>query len=262
MKNLIYVLFIAATLASCSTSFSIKGTSDVQNLDGHMLFLKAVSDEDLKNIDSCDVVHGQFAFHGAIDTTKVAALYINNESVMPIVLEEGEITIKFNTAKQSCSGTPLNDELSSFIEQYNQINNDIADLQHQHDQAIMDGDDMDAVSSKLQNKYASLTADLDKCVTKFIEDNFDNILGPFVFQMVTGDMEIPLTNAWIDALMTKATDRFKNDKYVKEFMEAAQRNQAIMTGMEDATPQVPAALPESDVPTPNEMAKPAEEEKK
>ncbi|MDO4992860.1 MAG: hypothetical protein Q4E26_07900, partial [Prevotellaceae bacterium] len=50
---------------------------------------------------------------------------------------------------------------------------------------------------------------------------------------------------------------FKNDKYVKEFMEAANHNQAVMTGMDEGTPQVPevpAETAESAPPTPNEMA--------
>lgn len=257
MNKILYVLCAAAMLASCSTSFSIKGSSDVQNLDGHMLYLKDVAGEDVKTIDSCDVVHGQFSFHGALDTIKVGALFMNDESVMPVVLEEGDIVIKFNNAQQTCSGTPLNDKLAEFIERYNQINNQIGDLQHQHDQAIMDGEDMESVSKQLQIKYEQLNGECDECVTKFIEENFDNVLGPFVFRMVTGSMEIPLTNAWIDALMIKASDTFKNDKYVKDFMEAAQKNQAIMTGMEEVEPQLPVALPETNgVPTPNQLAQP------
>lgn len=259
MKKFLYIICAAICLASCSTAYNIKGSSDVQNLDGHMLYLKAIVDDKIKNLDSCDVVHGQFAFNGNIDTIKMVTLFVNDESVMPIVIEEGDITIKFNTAQQTCTGTPLNDKLADFIEKYNQITNQISDLQHQHDKAIMDGEDMQIVSKNLQMKYETLNADYDKCITSFIEDNFDNILGPYVFQMATGTMEIPMTNAWIDALMSKATEKFKNDKYVKEFMDAAQRNQAIMTGMEDVNvpmPETDAATQE--VPTPNELAKPAE----
>ena len=52
-------------------------------------------------------------------------------------------------------------------------------------------------------------------------------------------MEIPLTNAWIDALMTKATTKFKNDPYVSDYVNAAKRNQDIMNGMVDPD-QMPA----------------------
>ncbi len=257
MKKLLFCIFTAAVLASCSSSFNIQGSSDVQNLDGRMLYLKALKGDKLKNIDSCDVVHGQFSFKGNLDTVKVGTLFIEDESVMPIVLEDGEIIIQFNTARQTCTGTPLNDTLAAFIEKYNQISNQIVDLGHQQSRAIMDGEDMDVINSQLSEKAALLDAECDRIVTTFIEENFDNILGPYVFQMVTSAMEIPLTNAWIDALMTKATPKFKNDPYVKEFMEAAERNQAIMTGMEDPVPVEQTAIPEqSAIPTPNQMAKP------
>lgn len=257
MKKIIYFLCAAAALASCSSSYNIQGTSDVQNLDGHMMYIKALQGNELKSIDSCDVLHGKFAFRGNIDTVKVGTLFINNEGVMPIVLEEGDITIKFNTAKQTCTGTFLNDKLNDFIEQYNQITSQVGDLSHQEAQAMMDGKDMNVVYRELQKKSNSLREEADSLITSFIEQNFDNVLGPFVFRMAT-DTEVPMTNAWIDALMLKATDSFKNDRYVKEFMEAANHNQAVMTGMDDPTP-IPDASSDNNTttpPTPNDMAKP------
>lgn len=259
MKNILYFLCAAAALASCSSSYNIQGTSDVQNLDGHMMYIKAIEGNELKSIDSCDVVHGKFEFRGTIDTIKVGTLFINDEGVMPVVLEEGDITIKFNTAKQTCTGTFLNDKLTDFIEKYNQITNQIADLSHQEAQAMMNGEDMSAVYRDLQKKSISLSEESDKLITSFIEQNFDNVLGPFVFRMVTSTYEVPMTNAWIEALMLKATDSFKNDRYVKEFMEEANRIQAISTGMDDPTPAVPEAPADGKVdtpPTPNEMANP------
>jgi hypothetical protein len=257
MKNIFYFLCAAAALASCSSSYNIQGTSDVQNLDGHMMYIKALQGNELKSIDSCDVLHGKFAFRGNIDTVKVGTLFINNEGVMPIVLEEGDIVIKFNTAKQTCTGTYLNDKLNDFIEQYNQITSQICDLSHQEAQAMMDGKDMNVVYRELQKKSNSLREEADSLITSFIEQNFDNVLGPFVFRLAT-DTEVPMTNAWIDALMLKATDSFKNDRYVKEFMEAANHNQAVMTGMDDPTP-IPDASSDNNTetpPTPNDMAKP------
>lgn len=257
MKKIIYFLCAAAALASCSSSYNIQGTSDVQNLDGHMMYIKALQGNELKSIDSCDVLHGKFAFRGNIDTVKVGTLFINNEGVMPIVLEEGDIVIKFNTAKQTCTGTYLNDKLNDFIEQYNQITSQIADLSHQEAQAMMDGKDMNIVYRELQQKSNSLNQESDSLITSFIEQNFDNVLGPFVFRMVT-NTEIPMTNAWIEALMLKATDSFKNDRYVKEFMDEANHNQAVMTGMDDPAPLPDASSSNNTAtpPTPNDMAKP------
>ena len=109
----------------------------------------------------------------------------------------------------------------------------------------------------VQKRSDALNVESDSLITTFIEQNFDNVLGPFVFRMVT-NTEIPMTNAWIEALMLKATESFKNDRYVKEFMDEANHNQAIMTGMDDPAPlpDVPANGDSQTPPTPNEMAKP------
>lgn len=255
MKNILFSIFAtAALLASCTSSYVIKGKSDVPMLDGHKLTLKVVKDNELKNIDSCEVVHGEFQFAGSVDSTKVGAIYMNDESLLPVVLEEGDIVITINESHQSCTGSPLNDRLSQFIEKFNQISNQLADLEHQHYQAIMNGEDMEVKAAELQAKAEELTLSEEKLVTTFIEENFDNVLGPFAFRLITADMQVPMLDSWIQALMSKATDTFKNDAYVKEFMTMAEKNQNIMNGMEEQAPQVPVDAPLPNVPTPNQMA--------
>ena len=64
MKKLLYALLGIITLASCTSSYNIQGSSNVSTLDGRMLYLKVLSNNDFKKIDSCDVVHGQFQFCG------------------------------------------------------------------------------------------------------------------------------------------------------------------------------------------------------
>ena len=91
MNKIIYLFVIIAVLTSCAESYSIQGSSSVSSLDGSKLYLKTVKDQELKNMDSCDVVHGKFRFAGLLDTIRMASLFMDDESIMPIVLEEGEI---------------------------------------------------------------------------------------------------------------------------------------------------------------------------
>ena len=105
-----------------------------------------------------------------------------------------------------------------------------------------------------------LTAEEDKLVTTFVTDNFDNVLGPGVFFMMTIGYRYPELTPWIEDIMSKATDKFKNDPYVKDFYQKALENQAIMNGMKDmnAAPAGAApAQPMLDGPTPNQLAQPA-----
>ena len=87
--------------------------------------------------------------------------------------------------------------------------------------------------------------------------------------MVTIGYRYPELTPWIEDIMSKATDRFKNDPYVKDYYKKAQENQQIMNGMKEVPSSsseqaVPGAYPNRSVspqaaPTPNELAKPAGE---
>ena len=103
MRKSIYSIVAVATvlLTSCATSYNVRGTSSVSALDGSKLYLKTVKNNDLKNIDSCEVVHGEFQFVGLLDTVRMVSLFMDDESIMPLVLEEGDIVIRIDNAVQS-----------------------------------------------------------------------------------------------------------------------------------------------------------------
>ena len=109
MNKILYMFVLVAAVSSCASSYNVQGSSSISALDGSKLYLKALKNNEVKNIDSCDVVHGEFHFAGLLDTVRMANLFMGDESIMPVVLEEGEITIKIDNASQSVGGTPLND---------------------------------------------------------------------------------------------------------------------------------------------------------
>lgn len=274
MNKIFYAFITLLALASCASSYDITGTSNVSTLDGRMLYLKVLKNNDFANLDSCDVVHGQFHFQGTIDSVKMANIFMDDEPVLPLVLEGGTITVKLNDTQQVVSGTPLNDKLFGFFKKYQQIQNQQRELVHKHDQAIMDGKDMNVVNQQLNNEAMRLSEQEDKLVTGFVTDNFDNVLGAGVFFLVTMGNQYPMLSPWIEDIMSKATDTFKNDPYVKDYYQKAQENQAIMNGThESQTDPSQAAAPQMEAapqlnpdaapaPTPNELAAPTIPEKK
>ena len=263
MKKVLYAIMTLMALTSCTDSYNITGTSNVSNLDGRMLYLKVLKDNEFKAIDSCDVVHGQFHFSGSIDTVRMANIFMDDESVLPLVIEGGDIVVKIDNAQQTVSGTPLNDKLFKFINRYNQLKNQEAELVHKHDQAIMNGRDMEVVNTHLSNEAALLSQHEDELVTSFVTENFDNVLGPGVFFMVTIGYQYPELTPWIEDIMSKATEHFKNDPYVKDYYKKAQENQQIMNGLREQEPATGNAngqalqTPTNPAPTPNEMAQPS-----
>lgn len=269
MNRIFYAFIALMALASCANSYDISGTSNVSTLDGRMLYLKILENNDFKNVDSCDVVHGQFHFQGSVDSMKMANIFMDDDPVLPLVLESGSITVKLDDTQQVVSGTPMNDKLFGFFKKYQQIQNQLRELVHKHDQAIMNGSDMVAVNKQLNEESIRLSEQEDKLITSFVTDNFNNVLGPGVFFLVTMGNQYPMLSPWIEDIMSKATDYFKNDPYVKDYYKKAQENQEIMNGTRDAqsgmqpereaAPQVnPDAAP---APTANELAAPTIPEK-
>ena len=214
MNKIIYVFAILATLTSCAESYSIQGSSSVSSLDGSKLYLKTVKDQELKNLDSCDVVHGKFRFAGLLDTVKLATLYMDDQSLaMPVVIEKGEIEIHIDNTGRSVSGSPLNDKLYQFI------------------------------NRQLSIEASRLAQQEDSLVTNFIVENFDNVLGPGVFMMLTGSYPYPVLTPQIEDIMSKATKKFKEDSYVKLYYKTANEIQAQQNGLADDVTQAPATKP-------------------
>lgn len=262
MNKILYAFITLLAMTSCANSYNIQGTSNVSTLDGRMLYLKILKNNDFKNIDSCDVVHGQFHFDGNLDSVRMANIFMDDEAVLPLVLESGDINVKLDDAQQIVSGTPLNDKLFKFFKKYQQLQNQQMELVHKHDQAIMNGSDMEMVTRKLNEEAIHLADQEDKLVTSFVTENFDNVLGPGVFFMVTMRNQYPMLSPWIEDIMSKATEHFKNDPYVKDYYQKAQENEQIMNGTRDAgqdasTMQAPQVDPNAaPAPTANDLAKP------
>ena len=249
MNRIVYALVIVCTLVSCAEGYSVQGSSSVSALDGSKLYLKTIKDNELRNIDSCEVVHGQFRFAGLLDTVRMANLFMDDESIMPIVLEKGEISIRIDNASQTVFGTPLNDRLYEFIDFHNQLGNQMAELSHKQSRMLLDGIDENDINRQLNIEAAEIARKEDSLVTNFIVENFDNVLGPGVFMMITSMYRYPVLTPQIEDIMSKATSKFKNDPYVKDYYQVATENQARSTGMHDAnTATVPdaAAMPAAD----------------
>ena len=95
----------------------------------------------------------------------------------------------------------------------------------------MNGLNMEVVNRSLAQQNDEIGRKLDHLVTTFIKENFDNVLGPGVFMMMTSAINPPMFTPWIEDILSQATPRFKNDPYVREFVATAKRNQDILNGM-------------------------------
>lgn len=240
MNKILLVILAVITLASCGHSYKINGTSSISVIDGQKLYLKVIENNQANTIDSCEVVHGAFSFKGDTDTTKLAGIFMGEENILMFVLEDGEININISEQGNTASGTEFNDSLFNFFQNMSRISYKFEELDSRGSAAIMDGKDIDEVNQMLAADGIKLENEKDSTILNFIERNYDNILGSSVFMLVTSrTYRYPVLDSWVEEIMAKATETFKNDPYVKDFYSKAQENQEIMNGMKTPSSETP-----------------------
>ncbi len=232
MNRFLCIIAAVAALASCANSYNVEGSSSVASLDGSKLYLKTIKNDELHSLDSCAVLHGEFHFSGVLDTIRLATLFMDDESLLPVVLEKGNIRIKIDNAGQKVSGTPMNDKLYEFLDKHKQLANRMEELSHIQAQMMLDGIDESIINDTLMREATNITKAEDQLVTRFIVDNFDNVLGPGVFMMITSGYQYPILTPQIEHIMSQATEKFKNNPYVKAYYRTASENEARMQGFD------------------------------
>ena len=275
MNKILYALMATTLLASCAKSYNITGTSSVQMLDGKKLYLKSVKNTNKENIDSCDVVHGQFKFYGTLDSIRIVNLFIDDVYVTPLVLESGDITVKIDNSQTTVSGTELNRTLDNFMKSFFRLQDMVMDVEHEQNQSIMKGYDEQETMKRLYAKLIGLSEQKDTLFTNVVTNNFKNVIGPWVFvyrvsyEIDPYNYPYPswMTNvlythamqglpSWIEYIMAKAPAEFKQDEEVAGLYKAFQEQQNLVNQTDNAAPPVEHnVLPVA--PTPNDLARPA-----
>ena len=97
-------------------------------------------------LDSAEVVHGLFSMKGKIDSVQMVTLYMDEESIMPIVLESGKITVTISNTDLKAVGTSLNNALYEFISKRNQLEESISELEQKETRMVLDGGDLDEIT--------------------------------------------------------------------------------------------------------------------
>ena len=131
MNKLFFSVVSLLAFTSCASEYKIEGSSSVSRLDGKMLFVKVPSGDRMLSIDSAEVIHGMFKMEGITDSTSMASLYMDDESIMPFVIEKGKISISIDNARIVVTGTPLNDRLYDFVGKKTSLDDRAYELERQ-----------------------------------------------------------------------------------------------------------------------------------
>lgn len=225
--NLVRTIFIVISFllfASCASEYQIQGSSSVSRLDGKMLFVKVPHSSGMLNVDSAEVIHGFFKMQGEIDSAMLASLYMDDQSIMPFVVERGNIHIQIENAYLTVSGTPLNEKLYDFVSKKNSLDDRAYEVERLESRMIMDGKSMEDVEREIAEERGKLSKEMDDLVKSFIQANYENVLGPGVFIMLCNGLPYPLLTPVMEEIVDNAPDAFKNHVLVKEYLELAREN--------------------------------------
>ena len=228
VNRILPLLLLRVFFASCSRKYKIEGSSSVTSLDGKMLFLKTLQDGQWVAVDSAEVIHGFFKMNGPADSIMMVTLYMDHEGIMPLVLEDGKITVSITNTQLVAKGTPLNDKLYEFIDKRNAMEVEIEELERKEARMVLDGANLEDVHEQLAKEGEALVKGMNDYVKQFITDNFENVLGPSVFMMMCSTLPYPVMTPMVEDIMKTAPQSFKETPLVKDFLTKAKENMKLL----------------------------------
>lgn len=228
VNRILPLLLLLVFFTSCARKYKVEGSSSVTSLDGKMLFLKTLQNGQWVAVDSAEVIHGLFSMKGPVDSVMMVTLYMDDEGIMPLVLEDGKIEVSISNTQLAAKGTLLNDRLYEFIEKRNALELQIEELDRKEARMVLDGANLEDVHKELAKEGETLVEEMNNYVKQFIIDNNENVLGPSVFMMMCSTLPYPVMTPQIEDIMRTAPLAFKQNQLIKEFLSNAKENMQLI----------------------------------
>ena len=126
------------------------------------------------------------------------------------------------------TGTPLNDALTDFVNKKTELDDKSYEVERSESRMIMDGVDPDEIHQTISARRLRLSNEMDQLIKQFVQDNYENVLGPGIFLMVANSYPYPIITPLLQEILDKAPEQFKNHPYVRNYVVAAHENMQKM----------------------------------
>ncbi len=223
MRILLSILTCYLLLCSCAEHYNISGNSSMDGLDGRMVYLRFTPDGEIHHeLDSCEVIHGRFSFMGDVDSVIMAYLSVGEMSMLPVVIEESaNLTMELDNVIQSVSGSPLNERLYAFYLKKEGIESQMWEVEHHCLKQLRQGMKQEEINKHYRREMKRLSKQLEEMETKFIMENYDNVLGPGFFMMLCRQFPSPVITEQIEEIFRCAPPSFMQDPFVRKYLHRA-----------------------------------------
>ena len=223
MKSGIYLAFFIVLLySSCSEQqYTVKGRSTQSVLDGEYAYMSAMYGIKSPTIDSCRIVHGRFEMSGPIDSVQCVVLSMGDNSI-PMVMETGEVDIRFQNSAIEISGTPLNDKFYQFLRSRDSLMLIRSDIHEHYNDMLRRNQSYEDARSYLSTHLSLNNAEMDSLEYIFVSENFTNVLGVTWFLQM-GEKASMRTGYYtstpiMEALYNSAPSEFRENTEIKGFL--------------------------------------------
>ncbi len=212
MKNRNFFLLVAAvTLASCNShsSYTIDGTVSDSTLNGNTIYLADMASRN--TLDSAVITNNKFKFTGKADTAFVGMLQARPYH-MNLIVENGNISVEMGETDK-LSGTPLNDEMASFVSAVDSLNNLFMAKQQE---IIAKGLSDEEASAEWDKAMLSLMPEVNKVFSQYFDRNNNNAVGAWVLA------NWGLEPEQLDSIANLSGDVLKANPLVKGMLKQAE----------------------------------------
>ncbi len=194
----------------------------MDGLDGRMVYLRFTPDgETHHELDSCEVIHGRFSFMGDVDSVIMAHLCMDEFSMLPVVIESANLTMELDNVIQCVSGSPFNDSLYNFYLRKEGIENRMWEVEHHCLKQLRLGKKQEDINKHYRHEMKRLAKELEDMETKFVMDNYDNVLGPGFFMMLCKQYPSPIITEQIERILHSAPPAFMQNPFVRKYVHRA-----------------------------------------
>ncbi len=182
MKNILFALFAAFMLFACAPvdGYKISGAYKDAPENGKV-YLAQLTNSSIDYIDSTFIKGGGFEFNGNMDTPIVRFIFYplpeGGEDIIPLVLEDGEISIKIGRNGAAVSGTALNDAMQAYKDEFDEVS-------RRAERAFFSVRNMDNISSEKRDSLLkvadALSGEISQVLLRHIGANIENPIGAFI----------------------------------------------------------------------------------
>lgn len=221
LSHILLCVLGQVAICSCSPQYNIDGNSTIAGLDGQKMYLRATRPDGTKTavaLDSCEVVHGCFNFGGVVDSVLMADLYMGDDIMMPVVLENGRMFVQMDINTQSISGGPLNERLNQFLVKHGRCERELWDLNRRARNMVYEGKTLDQIVAVIDPMKSTLLDQMKGLEVQFIKDNYDNVLGTGYFMRMCTNMGMPVANDDILDILVNAPESFLKNPFIGNYL--------------------------------------------